>query len=445
MNLRALRPRHALVAALALLVCAMLSFTAYTLWRLHAIAISNGLEISEMHTRSIEDFLTQSLRVTELSSPQLVPQEIGAHDLRRIETNLINMLRHAPYLRSISLLDRNGRIVTSTNRANIGVLVNSSSYLPPATPDQEILRIGQPWSGRDFSDGRMSTPEMPVDSEALNFIPVTRTLMLGKTNATLLFALNPDYFINHILLTLPVDIGSVEVMRYDGLLLMDTNIKARVGTLLTKEVRDLRLPEVESGRFQQDLGHGQGELTAYRASRLYPFVVLTHIDRTHALQKWQTEAKTLLAVVIPVLLAISLLAAAFYRRLLQNESQRREAERIQRINATVFDSSAEAIIITDLNANIISVNAAFSHITGYSPEEVLGKNPRILSSGQQSRDFYKELWEVLLRDNFWQGELLNRHKNGSLYNIHLSISASRDRTTAAFHRCDYRYHRAQAA
>ncbi|WP_190272132.1 bifunctional diguanylate cyclase/phosphodiesterase [Sideroxydans lithotrophicus] len=406
----------------------MFSFTGYTLWRLHATAIFNGLEISEMHTRSFEDFLTQSLRVTELSATQIVPQDIDVRDLRHIEAGLVNKLQHAPYLRSISLLDKHGHIVASTDRANIGVLVDASSYLPPAAADQEILRIGQPWSGRDFGDGRASTPAEPVGAEALNFIPITRTLMLGKNDVTLLFALNPDYFINHILLTLPVDAGTVEVMRYDGLLLMDTDVKARPGTLHAKAVHDLRLSEIESGRFQQDLGDGRGELTAFRASRLYPFAVLTHIDRTRALQKWQAEAKTLLAVVIPVLLAISLLAMAFYRRLAQNEAQRREAERLQRINATVFDSSAEAIIITDLNANIISVNPAFTQITGYSPEDVLGKNPRILSSGQQSKGFYRELWEALLRDNFWQGELVNRHKNGSLYNIHLSISASRDGT-----------------
>ena len=424
----ALLPRHALLAALALFVSVMLSFTGYTLWRLYSVAINNGLEISEMHTRSIEEFLTQSLRVTELSAIQAVPQEISASDLPGIESTFVKTLRNAPYLRSMSMLDKNGRIIASSNHANVGTSINSESYLPLTADERPILRIGQPWAGRDFAFGRSSTTLTPVDADALSFIPVTRTLALGKHSVTLLFALNPDFFINHISQELDAEIGFAEVLRYDGITLMDSDISTHAGSLQNYAVHDLRLPDVESGKFEQDLGDGRHELSAFRASRLYPFVVVTHVHRSHALQKWQTEAKTLLAVVIPALIAISMLAVAFYRRLLQIAAQRAEAERLQRINATVFESSAEAIIITDLNADIISVNSAFTRITGYSPEEVMGRNPRILSSGQQSKTFYTQMWQEILQQGFWQGELTNRHKNGSLYDIHLSISASRDHT-----------------
>jgi diguanylate cyclase (GGDEF)-like protein/PAS domain S-box-containing protein len=101
----------------------------------------------------------------------------------------------------------------------------------------------------------------------------------------------------------------------------------------------------------------------------------------------------------------------------------REAEESLRITASVFDSSQEAIFITDSENNIIDANLAFTQITGYSREDVLGKNPKILSSGHQKKEFYAQLWETLKRDNAWRGEIWNRRKSGDIYPEMLSISA----------------------
>ncbi|MBI4809778.1 MAG: EAL domain-containing protein [Nitrosomonadales bacterium] len=426
MKQRARQLRQIFLVAMLLFVCGMFSITAYTLWRLHTDAIQSGLDISAMHTRAFEDFLTQNLHVTELVAANTLTQKDRPLAPRQIENNFVATLRHAPFLRSMSLLDERGRIYASSNPANVGIAVATRSYLPPAAATQEILRIGQPWAGRDFADGRASDARTPVEAEAQYFVPVTRTLLVGERAVTLLFALNPDYFVNHIAQKLETGEGTVEVLRYDGTLLMDTGPATSIGSAHEFIEQDMQLAEVESGKFEEIFGDGQHELTSYRASRLYPFVVVTHLHRSYALRQWQTEAKTLLGVVIPALLSIILLATAFYRRQMQIAAQRTEAERLQRINATVFDSSTESIIITDLNADIISVNPAFTRITGYRPEEVIGRNPRLLSSGKQHRGFYKAMWHDILQDGVWHGELINLHKNGSLYDIHMSITASRD-------------------
>ncbi|MFH2134428.1 MAG: diguanylate cyclase [Pseudomonadota bacterium] len=93
-----------------------------------------------------------------------------------------------------------------------------------------------------------------------------------------------------------------------------------------------------------------------------------------------------------------------------------------RLAAEVFVSSAEAIVITDVNNNIIQVNRAFTQITGYSAEEVIGQNPSILKSGEQGAEFYKEMWATLLATGAWQGEIMDRRKSGEIYPKWLSIA-----------------------
>lgn len=97
-----------------------------------------------------------------------------------------------------------------------------------------------------------------------------------------------------------------------------------------------------------------------------------------------------------------------------------------RLAANVFTHAREGIIITDTEANIIDVNATFTQITGYSRAEVLGKNPRILNSGQQDAAFYQAMWHKIDEESFWQGEVWNRRKDGELYAEWLTISSIYD-------------------
>ncbi len=91
----------------------------------------------------------------------------------------------------------------------------------------------------------------------------------------------------------------------------------------------------------------------------------------------------------------------------------------------VFRSTGEAIVLTDADNNIIAVNPAFTEITGYNESEVIGKNPRILSSGLQDTSFYQAMWRQLNEQDRWQGEILNRRKTGEVYAEQLSINIIR--------------------
>ena len=106
-------------------------------------------------------------------------------------------------------------------------------------------------------------------------------------------------------------------------------------------------------------------------------------------------------------------------------TERKKIEEALRVAAVAFETH-DAIAITDRNANIIRVNQAFTDITGYKAEEVLGQNPRIMSSGRQDKAFYIEMWQQLLHTGSWAGEIWDKRKNGQIYPKWLTITAVRN-------------------
>ncbi len=112
-----------------------------------------------------------------------------------------------------------------------------------------------------------------------------------------------------------------------------------------------------------------------------------------------------------------------FRPLILDINERQKTQDNLQLAASVFSHAREGILITDAAGNIIDVNDAFIRITGYSWEEVCGKNPRILSSGRQKPAFYAAMWESLIKNRHWTGEVWNRRKDGEAYAEILTISA----------------------
>ncbi|TKI59143.1 MFS transporter [Brevibacillus antibioticus] len=100
-------------------------------------------------------------------------------------------------------------------------------------------------------------------------------------------------------------------------------------------------------------------------------------------------------------------------------------EKLQ-LAATIMEKTGEAILITDTRGVIKSANHAFTKVTGYEMNEVIGKSPNILKSGRQNADFYQKMWDSIKKNGYWQGEIWNRRKNGDQYLQWLTISAIKD-------------------
>lgn len=106
--------------------------------------------------------------------------------------------------------------------------------------------------------------------------------------------------------------------------------------------------------------------------------------------------------------------------------EQKEKERQLLQSATVFENSSEGIVVSNAKPEIINVNPAFTDITGYTKEEVLGKNPSFLESLRDDRAFYEKVWNIVQETGQWQGEVWNRRKNGEDYPEWLSISSVKD-------------------
>jgi len=117
----------------------------------------------------------------------------------------------------------------------------------------------------------------------------------------------------------------------------------------------------------------------------------------------------------------------FYQSIVRDITERKQAEEILHLQSSALHAAVNAIMIADKDGNIQWVNQAFTLLTGYSPEEAIGKNPRqLIKSGKHDQTFYKKLWNTILSGNIWCGETINRRKDGSLYTEDQTISPVRN-------------------
>jgi PAS domain S-box-containing protein/diguanylate cyclase (GGDEF)-like protein len=159
-----------------------------------------------------------------------------------------------------------------------------------------------------------------------------------------------------------------------------------------------------------------------RELRIEPFddpLVVTLEDIYH---QWSAQFIVLTIVLLFILMSLIVL---LYRRNLSIIKAKHylqvSNEALRQLKLAV-EQSPESIVITDLKGNITYANPAVEHITGYHIKELLGRNPRILQSGKTEHYLYQQLWACLTTGQIWQGEILNKHKSGADYFVHMVIS-----------------------
>jgi diguanylate cyclase (GGDEF)-like protein/PAS domain S-box-containing protein len=193
----------------------------------------------------------------------------------------------------------------------------------------------------------------------------------------------------------------------------------RADEALGRKVSELIVPP--RYRAQHDRGMGLFVATGQggRLNRRFETTALHRSGREFAVE----------LAIAPVKLAEGYIFSAF----IHDISERKLIEENLQLAAKVFQSSGEGIIITDHRNVIISVNPAFTSITGYAAEEVIGQNPRRLKSGRHDRAFYRAMWASIHGTGGWQGEIWNRRKNGEAFVEWLSITCTRGQSGEVTH------------
>ncbi|MFA6404302.1 MAG: PAS domain S-box protein [Salinivirgaceae bacterium] len=108
--------------------------------------------------------------------------------------------------------------------------------------------------------------------------------------------------------------------------------------------------------------------------------------------------------------------------LIKDITERKKAEEQRIVQTTALEATAVSVVITNVEGTITWVNAAFTLLTGYSKEEAIGKNPRIVKSGLHDKLFYKNMWNTIKAGNVWHNEIINKRKDGSLYTSEITIT-----------------------
>lgn len=197
--------------------------------------------------------------------------------------------------------------------------------------------------------------------------------------------------------------------------IVDVNRRAQeMGGYAAEEVRDLTIADISVGPAD--------EVRAAVAARIE-----AALSGESQVFEWQVRGRDERPFWVEINMRMAYIGGADRILVLARDiTERRASEEKLRLTNQVFTSTREGVVITDTDHRILSVNPAFSEITGYAESEVLGETPKLLQSGFHDRSFYQAMWQSIAKTNHWQGEIWNRRKSGETYPEWLTISAVRD-------------------
>ena len=291
----------------------------------------------------------------------------------------------------------------------VGVDANLKLFLEPyqrAVQAQEVQ-----WNDFKLRNALVRNSLRYFQSDAVNFMRALPNDITGNILHHELIVLNNALFLQA--LGEGHEVGELAQATLDGLrplaVMLPQALRLEFGRLSRHaEVISKNSPILEADL--QGLIHGAGRDALAKLAEVNHALLIAEQNRAGHYRV------TLLVVVILLLLTLALVEFRYL------DSLRQRAKDLA-LAGTVFESSQQGIVVTDARGNIVRVNPAYCHITGYSADELLNKNPRILKSGLQDASFYQSMWASLKESGRWQGELKNRRKSGEHYVQWINIDA----------------------
>lgn len=389
-----------------------------------------ALENARLATGLVEGTLTrtfESVETTLLALSDRIAsesQKLSPEDEAQIRQTLQRTLEFAPHIRQIALARPDGLVLFDSNARLVGRFL-----------DLDLLALADLTQGAVERGGltrglRLGLPVVGRFLPAVHGHPVpspSRLLPVGlkvRDDLIAVAALNPIAL--EEILGLP-DLGphgTMRLTRFDGFPLLETGENSsflRARQVSVEEAIDREQP---NGQIPLDWASPQGTVM-FQVSERYPMVIQAGVAREDIVRTWLGTESTVIYWSMTVLGGFFLLGGLLAREMSRRSGLESQV-RLLSLTQKVFANSAEAILIADAESRIIAVNPVFTEVTGYSPEEVIGKNPSILASGRHDKNFYREMWRTLETKNLWRGEIWNRKRDGTLYAQRAAISRLTD-------------------
>ena len=402
---------------------------------LRHLMLQDMLSHARVQTHNLEDRLSQSFQLLQMHLQALTVEPPALESTQQhLQAELVALQRKLPYIRSLSVLDAQGRIVASTQEANLGRSLQLEPLLPQmAEGTAGVLRFGHPWRGRDFADGSpwpRTQQDQPVTDTG--FFPVVLVLPDAPQWA-LVAAINSDYFIN-LAPGRQVEATPLQYSIYldDGTLLFSSAPDEQPGVVLPQAQRLAQVLEHKVGTAQWPMldggggGRGDVQLAAFRVSRSHPWFVLSQASSRDVLLPWQGQVRNLALGALTLVAVLLLVTGALTRRV--QRTLAREEHYMEQISlaASVFLHTSDLIAITDAQGQVVAVNPAFERGMGFEAQEVLGRRVGEWAPGRAAPTAFAELWATLGSRSTWQGEVQERRKDGSVLTGLLAVNAVRD-------------------
>ncbi len=433
-----------LLLLLALFSVLTMAAAVYHGLRLRSEALTHHRNMASSLTRVGERELTSTLSTVERLLARYGKNWHGLAQSAQSDKDLRDDIAKLPALRSISLIDADGRVLASSLPGARGKQLSASAIAALMRSQSDVnggaLQISAPWVGRDITDGQPASAPVKVRDEPYFFTfssPVEKDSKLPASafSPILVATVNADFFSNMLANMLEQPEFVAELYNYNGLLLVSTrpDVHPPGSSAANQPVFRQWLPDYEYGSLDVDVGTPQAQVLAFRTSRYYPLVLQVELPYQAALSNWQSESRHLAEGVAGTLVFVSLLTWLLYRQQRHRHAVQARVKTEIALAAQVFEDSYDGILVTDADCRILRVNAAFTVSTGYTQAEVQGKTPRLLGSGLHGKDFYKTMWTAVRRDGRWQGEVVNRRKNGQAYHERLAISTVLDARGQVLH------------
>ena len=406
----ALRQKWVLLCMLLVLLCFWMTLQ-HTARQGVARSLAEQETSNQVLLHALEDTVIRTFFSVNNAMQTLSERIAHADSTFNINTVLQEQLYASPQVRAIDVLTTQGVVVASVTKS-VGVQMDYSCLAVLENEPQTEFVIENPRQGR--------YPHDPFAAQsAHSYIPLCVPVhdVQGQLSQVLVVSINPQYFYN-LFASVTGSFGSdIHLYRYDGQKLLAVGeVEPNIEALLQ------RVKKRSWGQFRETIVEDK-YLVSYRSTSVLPLVLVLVSDETSALAAWLHDEQMMrwFLLVISCITIVASLVIVVLRE------KRWQAQGDIRLLSTAIRSTANAIFITNKNGDIYWINNAFTLLTGYSFEEVNGKNPRILNSGYQHKDFYVALWATILDGQSWRGELMNRHKLGHTLVVEQTITPILDK------------------